>query len=194
MSRYTVNAKHPVHSLKHHRLAQLLINRGLAENNPAPVINPQPEQQIPPPVNPQQEEQMPQPEEQMSQPEEQIPQQEEEMPQSEQHIPFPESPQQEQASTQAEHEEEIPYPFENILQQKEGIPEQTEQNSEQKPQEDSEKIKQMSPLHTEDIQRIPEPPMQAASPPAKSTPSTPILSISTDESEDNIPIDRLKRK
>lgn len=71
MSLYTVNAKHLLHSLKHYRLAQLLINRGLAENNPSPIINPQPEQQIPPPVNPQQEE---------------------EMPQSEQHIPLPKSP------------------------------------------------------------------------------------------------------
>ena len=43
MSRYTVNSKHPVHSLKHHRLAQFLINRGLAKNNPTPVINPHPE-------------------------------------------------------------------------------------------------------------------------------------------------------
>ena len=73
MSRYTVNAKHPLHSLKHHCLAQLLINRSLAENNPPPFINPQSEQQIPPPVSPQQEEKMPHQEEQMPHQEEQMP-------------------------------------------------------------------------------------------------------------------------
>ena len=95
MSRYTVNAKHPLQSLKHHRLAQLLINRGLAENNPPPFINPQPEQQIPPHASPQQEEQMPQ--------------QEEQMPQSEQQIPPPKSPQQEEAITQPEQQIPIPH-------------------------------------------------------------------------------------
>jgi len=75
----------------------------------------------------------------------------EESPQSEQHIPFPESPQQEQVSTQAEHGEETPYPSEDILQRKERTPEQTKKNAEQKPQEDSEQMEQMSPLHTEDM-------------------------------------------
>jgi len=40
MSRYTVNVKHLLLSLKHHRLAQLLINRGFVLNNPPPLINP----------------------------------------------------------------------------------------------------------------------------------------------------------
>lgn len=40
MSRYTVNAKHPLLSLKHHRLAQLLINICFALNNLPPLINP----------------------------------------------------------------------------------------------------------------------------------------------------------
>ena len=202
MSRYTVNAKHPLHSLKHHRLAQLLINRGLAENNPPPLINPQPAQRIPPPVSPQQKEEIPQPEQQIPPPESL--QQEEAITQSEQQIPIPhqedESSYQDQETTQDEpetphqQEEEIPRPVENIPQQAEGIPDQTEEISEQIPQGDSEQIEQTPPLVAEDIQGIPEIPMQTASPPAKSTPSTPILSISTDESEDNIPINRLKRK
>ena len=49
MSRYAVNAKQPLLSLKHHRLIQLLINRGLALNNPPPPIHPPQEAEIPQP-------------------------------------------------------------------------------------------------------------------------------------------------
>lgn len=61
MSRYTVNAKRPLHSLKHHRLAQLLINKGLVLNNPPPLINPHQEAEIPQPEQefPHQEEEIP---------------------------------------------------------------------------------------------------------------------------------------
>jgi len=40
MAHYTVNAKHQLLSLMHHRLAQLLINRGFALNHPPLLINP----------------------------------------------------------------------------------------------------------------------------------------------------------
>jgi len=85
MSRYTVNAKHPLHSLKHHRLVQLLINRALALNNPPPLINPNQEQEIP-----HQEQEIPQPEQEIPQPEQEIPQPEQEIPQLEQEIPHQE--------------------------------------------------------------------------------------------------------
>jgi len=55
MSCYTVNAKHQLLSLKHHRLVQLLINRGFALNHPPLLINPP--QQIE--ENPQQAEEIP---------------------------------------------------------------------------------------------------------------------------------------
>ena len=63
MSRYTVNAKHPLLSLKHHRLAQLLINRGFALNHLPPLINPL-----------QKREENPQPEEEIPHQDEEIPQ------------------------------------------------------------------------------------------------------------------------
>ena len=76
MSRYTVNAKHPLLSLKHHRLAQLLINRGFALNNLPPLVNPL-----------QQREENPKPEEEIPHQEEEIPQQEQEIPHQEEEIP-----------------------------------------------------------------------------------------------------------
>lgn len=61
MSRYAVNVKHPLLSLKHHRLIQLLINRGLALSNPPPPIHLPQEAKIPQPeyVPPQEIEDMP---------------------------------------------------------------------------------------------------------------------------------------
>lgn len=38
MSHYTIKAKHPLLSLKHHHLAQLLINRGFGLNHPPPSL------------------------------------------------------------------------------------------------------------------------------------------------------------
>ena len=83
MSRYTVNAKRPLLSLKHHRLAQLLINRGLALNNPPPPINSHQEAKIPQPEHevPHQEEEI------LPQQDEEIPQQDEEIPQQTENIP-----------------------------------------------------------------------------------------------------------
>lgn len=40
MAHYTVKANHQLLSLTHHRLAQLLINRGFALHNPPPINNP----------------------------------------------------------------------------------------------------------------------------------------------------------
>ena len=50
MAHYCRKAKDPTLSLTHHRLVQLLINRGFAQQNPPlnnPPINPQPAAEIP---------------------------------------------------------------------------------------------------------------------------------------------------
>lgn len=83
MSRYIVNAKNPLLSLKHHRLAQLLIDRGFALNNLPPLTNPLQQRE----ENPQPEEEIPQQEEEIPHQEQEIPHQEEEIPHQEEEIP-----------------------------------------------------------------------------------------------------------
>jgi len=108
MSRYTINAKHPLLSLKHHHLAQLLINRGFALNHPPPLINPLQQRE----ENPQEDEEIPQQDEEIPQQDEETPQQDEEIPQQAEDIP-----QQSEKISQ-----EIPQQTEEISQQIEQIP------------------------------------------------------------------------
>ena len=153
MSRYTVNAKHQLLSLKHHRLVQLLINRGFALNHPPLLINP------------------PQGIEENPQQDEEIPQQAEEIPQQ---------------------AEEIPQQTEEILQQIEENPQQGEENSQQlehspqKVAENQQSAAETPQVSTENLQRTPSP--------SEAEPSTPIVHISTDDSDDNTPIIFRKRK
>ena len=62
------------------------------------------------------------------------------------------------------------------------------------PQEITEQIEETPPQVTEDVQAPVETSMQTTPSPNKNDPSTPILSISTDDSDDSIPIKLLKRK
>lgn len=154
MSRYAVKAKHPLLSLKHHRLAQLLINRALALNNPPPPINPHQEAEIPQP-----EHEIPHQEEEILHQAEDTPQQDEEPPQQTEDMP-----------------EQIP--LENP-QQVEHIPEQ---------------LQQTPPQVAENEQAAVEITTRTTPSPKRTNPSIPILGISTDDSDDNIPITLLKRK
>jgi len=118
MAHYTVNAKHQLLSLKHHRLVQLLINRGFSLHNPPPLNN---------------------------------------------------SPQQ---------AKENPQQVEENFQQSEENSQQATEN-----QQPAAEIPQLS---TKNLQRTPSL--------NKVEPSTPIVHIPTNDSDDNTPIIFLKRK